>query len=617
MISLPTLGNRALTLAERVPGAQSVRAAPRSYYTGLILTIILGGAYMAFAQGTDSTTTTTAQYATVERRSIVTSVKAVGSVTFANEQQLKFNQKGTVTKVRVKEGDLVKKGQVLAELDKTSVNADIQQSALAVGASALQLEQLQADHAKQVTAAENTVRSADRTLAQSQADLIKTRDTELQSLASTAQDILISGQKLLDSFYSILTRDAMARPPNDDTTFEINRLLYRDWSIKSDVELAYRSAVNQALAMSQKYGTSLRTEKDPAVILTALQDARTLAETLQRLGERTYTLMQGASTDSITFTVDALNTLRGTVNTNRGTAAGLVDDALTAEANLASLSSPEGIPSVTLQAKQNTVISNEEAQQETRNDYQSTLADLDISIRLKQNDVGQKSAALTKLRKTLDDYQIVAPFDGTVRRVDYQVGDNLLADTTEAKYIVLENRDYTVITILLDQVDIIRVKIGQPASLTLDAIPGRAFSGAIMEIDPTPVQSSGVVSYNVSVRIPTPADLTILSGMTATVEIETSRKENVLAVPSLSLLWKNSAATLQRADGQTVPVETGLTDGRYTEILSGANEGESILAVHVAATGSASSAGVDPGQLMRLSGGFGGMPAGGGRTGTR
>jgi len=615
MISLSSLRNRVLPLLERVPGAQSVRSAPRSYYTGLILTVILGGAYLAFAQGTDSTTTTTTQFATVERRSIVTSVKAVGSVTFANEQQLKFNQKGTVTKVRVKEGDLVKKGQVLAELDKTSVNADVQQSALAVGASSLQLEQLQADHAKQITAAENTVRSADRTLAQSQADLIKTRDTEFQSLASTAQNIFISGEKLLDSFYSVLTRDAMARPPNYDTTFEINRLLYRDWSIKSDMELAYRSAVNQARDMSQKYGTTLRTEKDPVVILTSLQEAQTLAETLQRLGERTYALMQGASTDSITFTVDDLNTLRGTVNANRVTAAGLVDDALTAQANLASFSSPEGIPSVTLQAKQNTVLSNEEAQQETQNDFQSTLADLDISIRLKQNDVSQKAAALTKLRKTLDDYQIVAPFDGTVRRVDYQVGDNLLADTTEAKYIVLENRDYTVITILLDQVDIIRVKIGQPASLTLDAIPGRAFSGSIMEIDPTPVQSSGVVSYNVSVRIPTPTDLTILSGMTATVEIETSRKDNVLAVPSLSILRQGGTATIRREDGQSVPVETGLTDGRYTEILSGVQEGESIASINIA-QGSNSSATVDPSQLMRLSGGFGGAP-GSGRTGTR
>ncbi|MDD5751708.1 MAG: efflux RND transporter periplasmic adaptor subunit, partial [Candidatus Peribacteraceae bacterium] len=289
-----------------------------------------------------------------------------------------------------------------------------------------------------------------------------------------------------------------------------------------------------------------------------------------------------------------------------------------AQANLAAITEEESVlPSVTLKTKQDSVVTYQETQEQKKAALESTLADLDITIRLKENDISQKSASLTKLYKTLDDYRITAPFDGTVRRVDYQVGDNLLADTTEAKYIVLENRDSTIITILLDQVDIVRVKTGQPATLTLDAIPGRSFSGSIFEIDPTPVQSSGVVSYNVSVRMPTPDDLTILSGMTATVNIETARKENVLAVPSLSLLWKNSAATLQRADGQTVPVETGLTDGRYTEILSGANEGESILAVHVATTGSANSAGVDPGQLMRLSGGFGGMPAGGGRTGTR
>jgi RND family efflux transporter MFP subunit len=366
--------------------------------------------------------------------------------------------------------------------------------------------------------------------------------------------------------------------------------------------------VNQAATMRQHYGTQLNTEKDAYVVEHALRDARNLAETLQRLGEQTYNMMQGASTDSIEFTVDELNTLRTTVNTNRSTAAGLVEDAQTAQANLVALTNEESMPSTTLQTKEDTLATNKESEIVKQLDMQSTLKSLDIQIKLKENEISQKAASITKLQKSLEDYQIKAPFDGKVRRVDYQVGDNLLADAAEDQYIVLENRDYTVVTILLDQVEIVRVKAGLPATITLDAIENRVFTGSIFEIDPTPVESSGVVSYNVDLRIPTPTDITILSGMTTAVEIETARKDNVLAVPSLAIKWTNGKAAVQTASGESRAVETGVTDGKYTEILSGAEEGDSVYAINVSTGNASSSARGNSMQIMRTLDGGGGPP---------
>lgn len=584
----------------------------RSYLMGLASAIVLGGSYLAFAQGTTQPATTASDLSIVGRQTIVTSVKAVGTVTFANEQQLKFNQKGTVASVRVKEGDTVKKGQVIAELEKTTALADIRQSQLSLEASRLQLEQLKADRDADVLTARNTLSAAQRAVEQAQTDLKETRSTELLSLASTAQDILIASEKLLDSFYGILTSDAAARPPSDITTLEIDRLLFRDWLLKDDVELSFRSGVNQATAMRQAYGTQLNTERDPQIVQKALSDAQNLAETLQRLSEQTYNLLQGAVTDSIEFTVDELSTLRASVNTNRSTAAGLVDDAHTARASLVALAEEDSLPSTTLQTKEDTLQTNLESQKAKEADYESTLRNLDLTIKLKENDVGQKSASLMKLNKTLDDYRIVAPFDGIVRRVDYQVGDNLLADTTEAKYIVLENPAYLLITIPLDQVDVVKVRKDMPAHVTLDALPGEQFEGSIFEINPTPVQQSGVVSYNVDVKVPTPENLTILSGMTATVDVETARKENVLVVPNLALQRTESRATVQKGNGESVQVETGITNGRYTEILSGLQEGDSVLSLNLATTTSQTASADSTQQLMRnmgrLSGGGGGPP---------
>ncbi|MDD5103741.1 MAG: biotin/lipoyl-binding protein [Candidatus Peribacteraceae bacterium] len=581
----------------------------RSYVMGITVVIVIGSSYFVFANGESETSTVTSNLTLVERGNIITSVESTGTVTFANEQKLKFNTKGTVAKVNVKEGDTVKKGQVIAELDKTSAQADVTTAALALTASRLQTEQLKAEREADAMTAQNTVNSAKRSVEQASADLKKTRATELHSLASTVQDIMIGGEKLLDSFYGVLTNNTVARPPSDITTLDINRYLFRDWTLKDQVEVTYREAVNQTTALRQNYGTTLTSEDDVEIVMQALEDSEELAVTLQNLSELTYNMLQGATTDSIAFTVDELATHRSTINSNRSTAAGYVESAQTAQASLVALTNEESIPSTTLQTKEDALTAYEETEAVKQLDLQNTLKNLDLQILLKENEVSQKGTSLSKLKKTLEDYQIKAPFDGTVRRVDYQVGDNLLADSDEAQYIILENREYTIVTILLDQVDIVRVKVGLPAVITLDAIENRVFSGSIFEIDSTPVTSSSVVSYNVDIRIPTPTDVTILSGMTAAVEIETARKEDVLIVPNLALKWTSGKAAVQMASGESTAVETGITDGEYTEILSGLEEGDSLLSVNVSTSNATSSAKGNSMQIMRtLNGGGGGGP---------
>jgi HlyD family secretion protein len=244
----------------------------------------------------------------------------------------------------------------------------------------------------------------------------------------------------------------------------------------------------------------------------------------------------------------------------------------------------------------------------------NTANNSDITYKLKQNDIAQKSTSLQKTQITIEDYQLKAPFDGVIRRLDYQVGDNLL-DTGEDKFVVLENKDFLVVTILLDQVDIVRVKKEMAAQIALDALQGQVFQGTIYEINSTPIEESGVVSYEISIRLPTPEDLTILSGMTATVEIETTRKENVLVVPNLALQRTNGQVSVTRADGQFVSVEVGATDGRYTEILSGLQEGDSILSMNVTTTEAQGTTAPSSTQLLRMGGGGGAAPTGGGTRG--
>ncbi|MFH0770368.1 MAG: efflux RND transporter periplasmic adaptor subunit [Candidatus Peregrinibacteria bacterium] len=642
-----------------------------NYVTGLTLILLAGGTYLVYTQGTASTGTTSTTAYTVAKRTLVENVKAVGTVTFASEQDLRFNQKGTITKVNFQEGDNVKKGDIIAELDQSTIRADIRTAELAIAASALQLKQLNADKNQQIINAQNVAREAERqfvqannnlaiareklpadleaakrtveeersALAQAKSDLTKTQTTELQSIGMTVQGILTDTEKLLDSFYSILTRDASARPVQGDFALEVDPLLFRDPNLRTTVEWAYVDSVRAANALRDRYGSSLAIEKDPAVLLAALTDAKTATTAIHALGESTYNLLQGASTGTTDFTASDLSSLRSEASANRATAASLISAVDTAQANLSALSSDGGIPSVLLQQKQDAVTNAENAltlaeddlrvlQSQTPSDLEeqaalaaaaqedtqakkasldSTTMSTQIQIQLKQNDIGQKSAALGKTKKTLEDYRLVAPFDGVIRRMDYKVGDNLL-DTGEAKILTLENPEYLLITIPLDQTDVVRVKKGMDASIALDALPGEVFDGTIDDINATPVIQSGVVSYNVDVRLPTPKDLTILSGMTATVTVETAKRADVLAVPSLAISRAKGTATVQKTTGETVTVETGMTDGRYTEILSGIAEGDSILAVNLSAASSSTANANAAGQIFRLGGGGGGRP---------
>ncbi|MDD4318804.1 MAG: biotin/lipoyl-binding protein [Candidatus Peribacteraceae bacterium] len=646
----------------------------RSFSYGLILCLLLGGSYALFT-GDESTDAQDQAVAAVERRTIVTSVKAVGTVTFASEQEMQFNQKGTVARVLFKEGDAVKKGQVIAELDKTTVLADIRQAELSVGASYLQLQQQQSERQQQIIEAENALRETERqfqqaqnslqvaqeelpsdleaaqravaekeaALAQAQAELAKTQQTELQSLAKTTQDILADSEKLLDTLYGVLTQGSSARPPRGNYTLDIYHQLFRDLSAKQQVERSYLDAVRSAEQMRGTYGDTLSTQRTPSVLLTALGEAETLAEAVHLLSEGMYAMLQGATTDADNFTVADLASTRTTVSSARSTASALMQSAQTARSNLAAAtSSGDGIPSLTLKQKEDAVVSAgnaltqakanlqllqtktpgdleqqqaaiakmQEELQSKKAAVQSTKTSVDVNIQLKQNDVAQKSTSLSKTRKTVEDYQLVAPFDGVVRRIDYQVGDNLL-DTGEDKSVVLENPDFLIVTIPLDQVDVVRVLRDMPAAIVFDAVPGQTFQGAVDEINPVPIVQSSVVSYEVAVKLATPESLTILSGMTATVEIETARKESVVAVPNLALKTIGTAKTVQKASGETATVTIGVTDGRYTEILSGVQEGESVVSVNVSAAGSATSTNANSAQqLMRMGGGMGG-PRGG------
>lgn len=173
------------------------------------------------------------------------------------------------------------------------------------------------------------------------------------------------------------------------------------------------------------------------------------------------------------------------------------------------------------------------------------------------------------------------------------------------------------VTVNLSEIDISKVKIGQKATLTLDAFSGKTFTGKVTGIDKTGTVSSGVTNYPVSIIFDT-LDDNILPNMAVNANIITETKDNVLLIPlgaaQTSQSGQSTVSILKNGQSQAVPVETGLSSDTQMEVVSGLSEGQTIVTGVVNPTAQASSGSASP-----FSGGSpfgGGARAGGGGGGT-
>ncbi|MCT4616888.1 MAG: efflux RND transporter periplasmic adaptor subunit [Candidatus Gracilibacteria bacterium] len=203
----------------------------------------------------------------------------------------------------------------------------------------------------------------------------------------------------------------------------------------------------------------------------------------------------------------------------------------------------------------------------------------DENVAKAKNSISQAEIKLSTAYENLDDYKLEAPFDGVIRTIDYMVGDKINNDTDKSVYI--ENPNLLEISVMLDQIDIVNVEKGDEAIITFDAYTTTPANAKINSIDTTPVQNSGVVSYEVKLVLDDDNfDKKILSGMTSDVEIITENKKDVILIKSSAITERdNKKFVMINKDGKPnkAEVKTGLTSDGQTEIISGLSEGDEVL----------------------------------------
>jgi len=173
----------------------------------------------------------------------------------------------------------------------------------------------------------------------------------------------------------------------------------------------------------------------------------------------------------------------------------------------------------------------------------------------------------------------------------------------------------TTIVVNVAEVDAPQIKVGQKATITLDAIANKTFTGKVMGINTTGAISSGVTTYPAVIQFDDISNSDILPNMSVTANIISKVKDNVLLIPSSAIQTVGSASTvkvLKNGQVTTVSVETGDSSDSQTEIISGLSEGDIIVTstVSTATTQSSSSSPFSGGLRM---GGFSGGSSGGAR----
>ena len=138
-----------------------------------------------------------------------------------------------------------------------------------------------------------------------------------------------------------------------------------------------------------------------------------------------------------------------------------------------------------------------------------------------------------------------------------------------------------IFAVAIDELDIAVMKIGQPASVTLDALAGKTLAGKISEISDSGTVNQGGTTFKVTVDLP--ADPLLKTGMTATAVITVEKREAIVRIPLEALqetdgeqyVFVGTAVSATEL-GDKKAVTTGISDGEYVEILSGLKGGEKI-----------------------------------------
>jgi HlyD family secretion protein len=212
---------------------------------------------------------------------------------------------------------------------------------------------------------------------------------------------------------------------------------------------------------------------------------------------------------------------------------------------------------------------------------------LKAKIAQAQAQVAEDQANLKQLEEQLSYTDITSPIDGIVLSRDVQLGDAvssiLVLGSTATLVMTLGDTSEVYVKGKVDESDIGKVYIGQPARIKVESFKDKTFDGKVTKISPMGVEKDNVTTFEVRVSIQNPGG-ELKAEMTANAEIILEEHKNVLQIPEGAILYdKDKKASVEIPDPKgkdgkdKVAVNIGISNGAKTEVLSGLKEGDQVV----------------------------------------
>jgi HlyD family secretion protein len=555
--------------------------------------------------------------ASVSNGNLSVSVSGSGTVEPTETRTLSFPVSGTVSEVQVQVGDTVSAGQTLASLDTQELQMAVMQAEANLKSAQASMASANGEGA---TAAD--IASAQTQLTSAQASYEKTRtgDVTAAELAS-AQAQLASAQAQLDDLLDGPTASELSSAQNNVQQAQLSLESQRTSlaAAKTKAESAVTTAANNLRDAQDSYSTlywsNRKQESAPGELSQSAKDEEAAALRAVSNAEESLKQAQLAYQQAQQAEIVGVQQAEASLKDAQEQLAELQDGATAAEiasarasvasakANLTSLQTPASAEELAI-ARASVEQAQISLDSLTQPGSASALASAEASL-------AQAQVAYEQAQLDLADAALTAPFAGVVAEVAASAGD----DAGLATVTLIDQTSYYV-DLSLSESDIGAVAVGQPVTLSFDALSDVTIEGAVQTVAPVATVTSNVATYTVRVSF-APGDAAIKAGMTATGAIQTAQHEGALLVPTRAIQTVNGQKVLQvQQAGQppvTVQVETGLASDGMTEIVSMSDgvtlaAGDTVLIVSSTTSGTTTTT---TSQNSLLSGGMSGPPAGG------
>jgi len=190
------------------------------------------------------------------------------------------------------------------------------------------------------------------------------------------------------------------------------------------------------------------------------------------------------------------------------------------------------------------------------------------------DDITMAEARISAAQASLDAAFITAPFSGVITEEEAHPGDLVTPNTLAFR---IDDLDTLLVDVAVSEVDINQIKVGQPVTLSFDAILDKEYQGEVVEVSPVGVQQQGLVSFEVTIKL-VDDDEEVRPGLTAAVQVVVRHVEDALLVPNRAVRWvKGEQVVYVSTDGEIasieglkkVPVILGASSDEYSELLEG------------------------------------------------